>query len=264
MAKRALPIHELLKWAYLELRKQPEDGGLGGPSMFGSSFWDLATRVDHSGFATPDVDLVGNPHADASRLVKHVEALPTPRVKWSRDQRWLLGDLQPFLRVDDLVDLGLLVRPRARRNGKISHARVSREMESVPGEPTPRLVMRHAVLGQIPKWDTGPVALVPMLSADRKPIEEGPAIRLEGKLTNVACPLELDPCAANIALIRWNYHRYVLALEQLVVDCRDLSEYVALPSGFDRTPWFSPSEFSDDDSLVPQRQALLHSVDIST
>jgi hypothetical protein len=156
-----------------------------------------------------------------------------------------------YLKVEDLIEMGLLVRPRARRNGKISHARVSREMVSIPPEPTPTLVMRYAGMGIAPEWDTPMPRLVPVLLPKEQPIEDGPIVKIDGKMTKTSCPIELDPCPATIALKRFNYHRWVRALEELTIAARDLSEYVALPSGFDRTPWFSPrSNFQNSDSFV--------------
>src|SRR5262245_34740026 len=150
--KIEMPVDVALVWAYRQLAKR-EDNSLGAPSIQGSSFWELATRVDHS-YRALDIEIGGKPHEDAYRLDKHVRALPTIPIRWSRDQGFLLGDLRAYLRVEDLVDRGLLTLPRAWRKGK-GGAEVTRDYVTSAMKLTPALVKDHAIMGSPPWWDVG-------------------------------------------------------------------------------------------------------------
>lgn len=229
--------------------------------MFGNSVWELGTRVDHSGQYTPD-ELNGVCHPDARRLAEHVSRLSTQPINWSRDQRFLLGDLAAYLRIEDLIEMGLLKRPRAKGNGKIANARVSRDLVAGDFETLPELVKRCAVLGQPPQWDLGELHVKPVISRNGEPVTDGPLIRIDGKRTRTHCYVDIQPSAAHIAIARWDFWRYVSALETLALVVNDLEEYTPLPAGLPRTPWFSPqiTQSRNGDSQV--REELAHALGI--
>src|SRR5262249_18608668 len=145
-------------------------------------------------------DLNGVCHKDARTLAKHVSRLETIPIHWARDQGFLLGDYVASLRVEDLVEMGLIQMPRAKANGKISHARVARGMITSDLEPTPSLIRRHALLGTSPEWHLGDFHVKRLLShKDNTPIEDGPVVKIDGKLTRSWCPIEICPSVPNIA-----------------------------------------------------------------
>lgn len=239
MARRPVPIDELLQWAYRdELPKRAL--AVGGSDQW-DSISDYGERggVDVSWTTRPQrYAHIGTPHPDALALEWLVRNLEDFSAPWAWVRAELVPDVHQFLRAEDTEK-----RAKLRENefGADRHARIVKVAVTAMQASPAALVAAHARTGSRPIWDIGKVKVERLIGANGKPVVNGITAGNRYGL-GAHCPVSLYPPAEEIAAARFDYAVWRDALAKLASESWSLKDFEPLPPTAAARPWICDDE----------------------